>query len=189
MAMGGSLPPKSELALTQSPEQVRATSSGPKKKGTVRAWLVLNTTGQAQVLEAGKSDIMSRTGLPGRDLRSLDPVLSYPSSILGRERAIVINLENIKAIVTHNEVLLLNSRDPSVTPFIEELQKRLHFHYHSCHTQVRALLISSNVWNKTPAILHWEKIGSKCLEYFLVLWAYRAARGALHTSVAQDTNS
>lgn len=136
MAMGGSLPPKSELALNQSPEQVRATSSGPKKKGTVRAWLVLNTTGQAQVLEAGKSDIMSRTGLPGRDLRSLDPVLSYPSSILGRERAIVINLENIKAIVTHNEVLLLNSRDPSVTPFIEELQKRLHFHYHSCHTQV-----------------------------------------------------
>nr|XP_023915636.1 magnesium transporter MRS2-3-like isoform X2 [Quercus suber] len=78
---------------------------------------------------------MSRTGLPGRDLRSLDPVLSYPSSILGRERAIVINLENIKAIVTHSEVLLLNSRDPSVTPFIEELQKRLHFHYHSCHTQ------------------------------------------------------
>ncbi|KAM4088641.1 hypothetical protein ACJW30_07G086800 [Castanea mollissima] len=133
--MDGSIPPKSELALTQSPEQVRATSSGPKKKGTVRAWLVLNTTGQAQVFEAGKSDIRSRTGLPGRDLRSLDPVLSYPSSILGRERAIVINLENIKAIVTHNEVLLLNSRDPSVTPFIEELQKRLHFHYHSCHTQ------------------------------------------------------
>ncbi|KAK4563410.1 hypothetical protein RGQ29_005790 [Quercus rubra] len=134
--MAGSIPPhKSELALTQSPQQVRATSSGPKKKGTVRAWLVLNTTGQTQVLEAGKSEIMSRTGLPGRDLRSLDPVLSYPSSILGRERAIVINLEHIKAIVTHNEVLLLNSRDPSVTPFIEELQKRLHFHYHSCHTQ------------------------------------------------------
>ncbi|XP_050262715.1 magnesium transporter MRS2-3-like isoform X4 [Quercus robur] len=134
--MGGSIPAhKSELALTQSPHLVRATASGPKKKGTVRAWLVLNTTGQAQVLEAGKSEIMSRTGLPGRDLRSLDPVLSYASSILGRERAIVINLENIKAIVTHNEVLLLNSRDPSVTPFIEELQKRLHFHYHSCHTQ------------------------------------------------------
>ena len=158
--MAGSIPPhKSELALTQSPQQVRPTSSGPKKKGTVRAWLVLNTTGQTQVLEAGKSEIMSRTGLPGRDLRSLDPVLSYPSSILGRERAIVINLEHIKAIVTHNEVLLLNSRDPSVTPFIEELQKRLHFHYHSCHTQVWTLLIRSNVWNKTHAISHWEKIG------------------------------
>ncbi|CAN1253292.1 Magnesium transporter MRS2-3 [Linum perenne] len=79
---------------------------------------------------------MRRTGLPARDLRILDPLLSYPSTVLGRERAIVINLEHIKAIITAQEVLLLNSKDPSVTPFVEELQKRISFHYQATKAQV-----------------------------------------------------
>ncbi|XP_047179409.1 magnesium transporter MRS2-F-like, partial [Vigna umbellata] len=73
--------------------------------------------------------IMRRTDLPARDLRILDPLLSYPSTLLGRERAIVINLERIKAIITAHEVLLLNSRDPSVTPFVQELQARILRHH------------------------------------------------------------
>ncbi|CAN1253306.1 Magnesium transporter MRS2-3 [Linum perenne] len=109
-----------------------------RKKGTgVRAWLLLDSTGQTQVVEAGKHAIMRRTGLPARDLRILDPLLSYPSTVLGRERAIVINLEHIKAIITAQEVLLLNSKDPSVTPFVEELQKRISFHYQATKAQNR----------------------------------------------------
>ncbi|KAI4351002.1 hypothetical protein L6164_005396 [Bauhinia variegata] len=102
-----------------------------RKKGTagVRAWLVIDTTGNGQIVEAGKHAIMRRTGLPGRDLRILDPILSYPSSVLGRERAIVINLEHIKAIITAREVLLLNSRDPTVAPFVEEFQRRILSHH------------------------------------------------------------
>lgn len=99
---------------------------GIRKKGTgVRAWLRVEWGGEAEVVEAGKHSIMRRTGLPARDLRILDPLLSYPSTLLGRERAIVINLEHIKAIITAHELLLLNSRDPSVTPFVDELQRRL----------------------------------------------------------------
>ncbi|KAI5084687.1 hypothetical protein GOP47_0000856 [Adiantum capillus-veneris] len=96
-----------------------------KKALGMRAWLLIDGSGGAQVVEAGKHTIMRRTGLPARDLRILDPILSYPSTILGRERAIVVNLEHIKAIITAHEVLLLNSMDPFVAPFVSELQRRL----------------------------------------------------------------
>ncbi|KAL0416940.1 UNVERIFIED_CONTAM: Magnesium transporter MRS2-3 [Sesamum latifolium] len=102
---------------------LRPAPGGHRKKGaSVRAWLTVDSTGEAQVVEAGKHAIMRRTGLPGRDLRILDPVLSYPSTVLGRERAIVVNLEHIKAIITAQEVLFLNSTDPLVTPFVKKLQ-------------------------------------------------------------------
>jgi hypothetical protein len=109
---------------------------GGRKKGVgVRTWLVLNSSGQSEPKEEGKHSIMRRTGLPARDLRILDPLLSYPSTVLGRERAIVINLEHIKAIITAQEVLLLNSKDPSVSPFIDELQRRILCHHHATKPQ------------------------------------------------------
>ncbi|PKU66384.1 magnesium transporter MRS2-3 isoform X1 [Dendrobium catenatum] len=104
-----------------------ATAVGRKKTAVmgVRAWLAVNSTGEARMVEAGKQAIMRRTGLPARDLRILDPQLSYPSTILGRERAIVINLEHIKAVITAHEILILNSTDPTVSPFVHQLQRRL----------------------------------------------------------------
>ncbi|KAK7390987.1 hypothetical protein VNO78_19252 [Psophocarpus tetragonolobus] len=85
------------------------------RKGTgARTWLMLDGEGQRKVMEARKHVIMQRTGLSARDLRVLDPLLSYPSTIVGRESAMVINLEHIKAIITAHQVLLLNSTEPTV---------------------------------------------------------------------------
>ncbi|XP_039130982.1 magnesium transporter MRS2-3 isoform X2 [Dioscorea cayenensis subsp. rotundata] len=125
--------PLSRIPDDDPDHQVRpiATSSARKKAGfAVRTWMAVDSSGQAQLLEAGKHAIMNRTGLPPRDLRILDPLLSYPSTILGRDHAIVINLEHIKAIITANEVLLLNAKDPAVEPFVNELQRRLLLHHH-----------------------------------------------------------
>ncbi|KFK31826.1 hypothetical protein AALP_AA6G163500 [Arabis alpina] len=117
------------------PAGVIGGGNGRKKGVGVRQWLVLSSSGQAQLTEVGKHKIMRQTGLPARDLRILDPLLSYPSAVLGREKAIVINLEHIKAIITAQEVLLLNSKDPSVSPFIDELQRRIIRHHHDIKRQ------------------------------------------------------
>lgn len=78
-----------------------------------------------QDLMVAKHVIMRRAHLPSRDLRLLDPLLSYPSSILGRGHAIVVNLEHIKTIITAQEVFLLDGHNPKVVPFVEELRLRL----------------------------------------------------------------
>ncbi|XP_024964952.1 magnesium transporter MRS2-5 isoform X2 [Cynara cardunculus var. scolymus] len=68
---------------------------------------------------------MRHCSLPARDLRLLDPLFIYPSTILGREKAIVVSLEQIRCIITADEVFLMNSLDGSVVQYKSELCKRL----------------------------------------------------------------
>lgn len=69
---------------------------GLKKKGAgSRSWMVMDASGQETVLDVDKYAIMHRVQIHARDLRILDPFLSYPSTILGRDKAIVLNLEVI----------------------------------------------------------------------------------------------
>lgn len=69
-------------------------AADPKKKvAGSRSWLLMDAAGQEVVLDVDKYAIMHRLQIHARDLRILDPLLSYPSTILGRERAIVLNLE------------------------------------------------------------------------------------------------
>lgn len=68
---------------------------------------------------------MQRCDLPVCDLRLLDPLFVYPSTIMGREKAIVVNLEHMRCIITADEVLLSNSLDSYVLQSVVELQRRL----------------------------------------------------------------
>lgn len=131
------LPPKPASALNLRDLSYRPSASGRqpfhgvdvsglKKRGQgLRSWIRVDASGNSQVIEVDKFTMMRRCDLPARDLRLLDPLFVYPSTILGREKAIVVNLEQIRCIITADEVLLLNSLDNYVLQYVVELQRRL----------------------------------------------------------------
>ncbi|RDX78723.1 Magnesium transporter MRS2-3, partial [Mucuna pruriens] len=107
-----------------------------RRKGTgARTWLVLDRKGERNLVEVRKQVIMQQTGVSARDLRILDPLLSYPSTIVGRDRAMLINLEHIYAIITAQQVLLLDSTHSSVVPFVEDLHQRILTHHSATQPQ------------------------------------------------------
>lgn len=107
------------------PADPQAVAVVKKKTQSSRSWILFDADGQGSLLDVDKYAIMHRVQIHARDLRILDPLLSYPSTILGREKAIVLNLEHIKAIITAEEVLLRDPTDENVVPVVEELQRRL----------------------------------------------------------------
>ncbi|KAK3193625.1 hypothetical protein Dsin_024935 [Dipteronia sinensis] len=86
-----------------------------KKTSVSRSWILLDHNGHSAVLDVDKYVIMRRFQIHARDLRILDPMFSYPSTILGREKVILLNLE----------VLLRDPMDDNVIPIVEKLQRRL----------------------------------------------------------------
>ncbi|KAI7990908.1 Magnesium transporter MRS2-F [Camellia lanceoleosa] len=97
-----------------------------KRKGSgVRTWFVVSKLGNSRIEELGKQAIMLRSGVQANDLRVVESELSNPSAILRRERAIVVNLEHIKAIITADEVLVPNPKDPFMGSFVCDLEFKL----------------------------------------------------------------
>ncbi|CAM0950182.1 unnamed protein product [Alopecurus aequalis] len=105
-----------------------------KRGGGRRSWVRVDAaTGASEAVEVAKPALMRRLDLPARDLRLLDPLFVYPSAILGRERAVVCNLERIRCIITADEALVLRDPDAdggaaaeaAVRMYVDELQRRL----------------------------------------------------------------
>lgn len=115
-----------ELVLSHDNGQRSIFNGHVKKRGLAsRSWIKIDKDGNSQVVTLDKASIMRYCSLPSRDLRLLDPMFIYPSSILGREKAIVVNLEQIRCIITADEVFLMNSLDGSVRQYRSELCNRL----------------------------------------------------------------
>ena len=92
-----------------------------------RTWLRVDTAGTASVIKADKGRLAAELGVQARDLRLLDPHLHayYPSAILCRDAALVVNIEFVKAVITSTYVLVTNADDGAVAPFVAELSRRL----------------------------------------------------------------
>ncbi|KAF8048325.1 hypothetical protein N665_2562s0007 [Sinapis alba] len=121
---------EAETSLISSPPpptpltSAAVVSKTKKKAVGARLWMRFDRTGAMEVVECDKSTIIKRASVPPRDLRILGPVFSHSSNILAREKAIVVNLEVIKLIVTAEEVLLLDPLRPEVLPFVERLKQQ-----------------------------------------------------------------
>ena len=91
----------------------------------MRTWLRIDAAGESSTLEADKYALAHQLAVPLRDLRILDPNISTApaSALLVRERALVVNMEAVKAIITADQVLLLNAEDSS--EFVEEMRGRV----------------------------------------------------------------
>lgn len=137
-ASGGSMP-VIEVVSQSNTNEIAAVAAGgssgagavagaskPKKKtGGARLWMKVDRNGQSETIECDKSVIIKRVSIPARDLRILGPLFSHSSNILARDKAIVVNLEFIKAIVTAEEILLLDPMRQEVLPFIDQLKRQL----------------------------------------------------------------
>lgn len=129
--------------------------SGLKKRGqSSRSWVKIDENGNSTVLELDKATIMKRCSLPSRDLRLLDPLFIYPSSILGRERAIVVSLEKIRCIITAEEVILMNARDASVVQYQSELCKRLQSNQNLNLKGQLVLILAVVAWSWLDCLQH-----------------------------------
>lgn len=81
------------LVPVESTQTAAQSSAAKKKTAALRSWISLDQDGEGTVLDLDKYAIIRRVQIHARDLRLLDPLLSYPSTILGREKVIVLNLE------------------------------------------------------------------------------------------------
>eukprot|EP01023_Acetabularia_acetabulum_P025093 TRINITY_DN24057_c0_g1_i7.p1 TRINITY_DN24057_c0_g1~~TRINITY_DN24057_c0_g1_i7.p1 ORF type:complete len:479 (-),score=68.08 TRINITY_DN24057_c0_g1_i7:1052-2488(-) len=87
----------------------------------------LTKDGEVSVTVLNKFVLCRNLGVQMRDFRILDPQLSvaYPSAILCRDKALVINLEHIKALISTDYVLVFNTEcSDDVVQFTEELKRR-----------------------------------------------------------------
>ncbi|WOL05831.1 magnesium transporter MRS2-G isoform X1 [Canna indica] len=128
---------------------------GAKKKAGMRLWMRFDRAGESEVLELDRNAIIRRVGIPPRDLRILGPIFSHSSNILAREKAMVVNLEFIKAIVTAEEVLILDPLCQEVLPFVDQLRQLLHskspfrVHAHSNNDkQIKDKFAAGEEWTK-----------------------------------------
>ncbi|GJN27607.1 hypothetical protein PR202_gb15644 [Eleusine coracana subsp. coracana] len=108
-----------------------SSSWGATTAAAAGEWGAVSRSGTWRVEEVGRHELTRRTGLPARDLRALDPALAsssypYPSgTVTARDRAVVVNVDRVRAIVTAHEVLVPGPRDPAVAPLAQELRARL----------------------------------------------------------------
>ena len=107
-------------------DDIAGAAGKPRPVGP-RAWLRMNESGVCTPITIDKHRLASQLRVPMRDLRMLEPnhSNSYSAAILSRERCMVVHLEQVRLLITAEEVYLQDGRNVTVTRYLPELQRRL----------------------------------------------------------------
>ncbi|PAN51687.1 hypothetical protein PAHAL_9G612500 [Panicum hallii] len=149
-----------------------------RKKAPARLWMRMDRWGGCEAFMCDKAFVAERSGVHTRELRVIGPLLSRCPIILAREKAIVINLEFIRAIVTVDEVLLLEPLAQEVIPFIDKL--RHHFPPKSLEVDAGATQVDSLDGNR-------DQTGAECelpFEFQVLELALEAVCLSFHSSLS-----
>ncbi|GAB4843271.1 hypothetical protein Ancab_013237, partial [Ancistrocladus abbreviatus] len=81
MGKKGYIVPAGEAELLVAASSLKKKTGGGSQR---ESWILFDSSGQATTLDVDKYAIIRRVHINARDFRILDPVLSYPSAIVGR---------------------------------------------------------------------------------------------------------
>ena len=137
--------------------------------------------------QADKLSITQELGIQVRDLRLLDPAMatSYPSAILCREKALLVNMEHIKCIITTQYLLLLHADQPSVLKFAEDVKFRL-THASSAHPHKPDEGFGTRAKQKNNLMRH-SKSDSDSETYLLINSSDTSSTSSISQKSYQDT--
>uniref|UniRef100_A0A7S0UPT9 Magnesium transporter n=1 Tax=Polytomella parva TaxID=51329 RepID=A0A7S0UPT9_9CHLO len=126
-AASGNEAPDGQANVTTKTKHRTRTKKGKAQNVVLQTWLKIDKNGESSTLQADKWRLTHKLGVQLRDMRLLDPNIStaYTSAILCRDKAIIVNIEHVKAIITTDYVLVINHEDEKLSRFIEDLKRRL----------------------------------------------------------------
>ncbi|CAD7704401.1 unnamed protein product [Ostreobium quekettii] len=112
--------------LPLRPQPPRPRPRYPVGGQVVCQWVRIDAGGGTSLISVDRHKLTQELGVQMRDLRLLDPKSSTnPSAILPRDRALVVALESIKAVITQNYVIVNNPGGEGAAPLVRELEARL----------------------------------------------------------------
>ncbi|DBB07621.1 hypothetical protein WJX82_008530 [Trebouxia sp. C0006] len=171
---------------------------------TTLHWLRVDSHGGCTQTTEEKGSVVARLRVPFRDLRILDPLLPtpYPTAIYIRERALVVNLQSVRVIITADFAYVISvpgsgGSDHAVAPtfssqFVKELMHRVSqsavsYKGESAHTHVDnnlpfELKVLEAALTHAVTMMEQEAVQlNQQISPVLESLAYKVAKGHLNT--------
>ncbi|GIL90883.1 hypothetical protein Vretimale_17151 [Volvox reticuliferus] len=139
LSTGGVVSPFASAVVVQD----SVTGNGPHRKHRSEKqkkvplvsthWLKIDFMGRDTIICVDKHKLMHKLGIQARDLRLLDLTSATPPAILGRDKAIIVNLWCLKTIITLDYCLVVSpdsivdneQERQAVAAFVGELKAKL----------------------------------------------------------------
>ncbi len=85
-----------------------ATTNSTQTNAMYHSWKMIrfDADGKVRMVDVPRSDLYSKFGLQGRDIRIVVSNMNYPT-IMVRKHCIVLDIKNLSAIITENAMYLL----------------------------------------------------------------------------------